>query len=503
MGERAAVPGAAAAVLLAVSCALLATRAAAEPCGGGAGGFVAAGARTRLWVCAPGAVRVAHLPTDVMPPRRSLVVVDDWENITGAFHVTRPSDRRVVVTTAFLSVTAEAAADVNAVRLGATGPLAGGADAMWLCETVCMRGACVCVFVLVCVPQQPWTVTATDVASGAVLLEEQPGGSLFAEVTDTPLEAKTWRVEQQWKVPGKGAGLYGGGEFQNGLVNWNPGGASPAPLQLVQFNTEAVVPFLVTSSGAGILFDAYSWSYLSGADTEGPDSGLVQLPLQNSSRAPTAAEWAPVLERPGLAPPVSNFTATFTANASGVHHVYVRGAAYPSFGTGFNRVLRVSCVDAATGKAVTVIDWEALTNLPDTTLGRVTLQKGKTVTFVVSDGGWKDGELPTQAWVAPPSTTMSVAARRADLIDYYVFSPQGPGRSTDTAKPATPMDGAIWGYRAATGAAPLYASWVYGFWQCKEHYHNQSELLGAAAEFRRLSIPVDSIVQDWHYWGNL
>ena len=54
------------------------------------------------------------------------------------------------------------------------------------------------------------------------------------------------------------------------------------------------------------------------------------------------------------------------------------------------------------------------------------------------------------------------------LIDYYVtFSGEG-------------LDGAIKGYREVTGVAPLYAKFAYGFWQCKEHYSHQDEMLANA-----------------------
>ncbi len=58
-------------------------------------------------------------------------------------------------------------------------------------------------------------------------------------------------------------------------------------------------------------------------------------------------------------------------------------------------------------------------------------------------------------------------------------------------------------HRYATGEAPLFGIWAYGFWQCKEHYHNQTELLDAASQFRQRQLPVDNIVQDWQYWGKL
>lgn len=77
----------------------------------------------------------------------------------------------------------------------------------------------------------------------------------------------------------------------------------------------------------------------------------------------------------------------------------------------------------------------------------------------------------------------------ADNVDYYLFF--GPS-----------LDGVIAGYRRLTGQAPLYGKWAYGYWQSKEHYHTQAELLQVAEEYRRRAIPIDNLVQDWNYWGD-
>jgi len=53
---------------------------------------------------------------------------------------------------------------------------------------------------------------------------------------------------------------FGGGEFQNGFLDY-----SNVPIELVQFNTEAVVPFFVSNKGYGILWDNYAWSHLNDA----------------------------------------------------------------------------------------------------------------------------------------------------------------------------------------------------------------------------------------------
>jgi len=66
------------------------------------------------------------------------------------------------------------------------------------------------------------------------------------------------------------------------------------------------------------------------------------------------------------------------------------------------------------------------------------------------------------------------------------------------------MDKVISGYRYLTGTAPMYGKYAYGYWQSKEHYDTQEELLTVARKYRKLKIPIDNMIQDWDYWnGNL
>ncbi len=62
------------------------------------------------------------------------------------------------------------------------------------------------------------------------------------------------------------------------------------------------------------------------------------------------------------------------------------------------------------------------------------------------------------------------------------------------------IDAAMKAYRHLTGEAPLMPEWELGFWQCKERYATQEELLGVATRLRELKVPVDGIIQDWQYW---
>jgi len=42
--------------------------------------------------------------------------------------------------------------------------------------------------------------------------------------------------------------------------------------------------------------------------------------------------------------------------------------------------------------------------------------------------------------------------------------------------------------------------WAMGFWQSRQRYTNQEELLDVVREYRKRNIPFDNIVLDWQYW---
>ncbi len=76
----------------------------------------------------------------------------------------------------------------------------------------------------------------------------------------------------------------------------------------------------------------------------------------------------------------------------------------------------------------------------------------------------------------------------ADTIDYYFL--YGPD-----------FDKIIASYRALTGDAPMFARWAYGFWQCKNRYKSQPEILDVAHRYRAEKLPIDNLVQDWFWWN--
>jgi len=84
--------------------------------------------------------------------------------------------------------------------------------------------------------------------------------------------------------------------------------------------------------------------------------------------------------------------------------------------------------------------------------------------------------------------SLYISSEVADAIDYYfIYGPE--------------LDKVIAGYRELTGEAPMFGRWAYGFWQCKNRYKSQDEIVAAAHRYRELHIPVDDIVQDWFWWN--
>lgn len=112
------------------------------------------------------------------------------------------------------------------------------------------------------------------------------------------------------------------------------------------------------------------------------------------------------------------------------------------------------------------------------------------VPFLVSTKGYGlfwDNYSPTT--FEDKSENASFKSEVGDCIDYY-FMVGGN------------IDGSIAGMRELTGQAPMFPLWTFGYWQSKERYKSQDELVGVVSKYRELGVPLDGIIQDWQYWGN-
>jgi len=124
---------------------------------------------------------------------------------------------------------------------------------------------------------------------------------------------------------------------------------------------------------------------------------------------------------------------------------------------------------------------------------RLNMVQGNTddyVPFLVSTKGYGlfwDNYSPTVFEDKPENT--SLKSDVGDCIDYY-FMLGGN------------IDGSIACMRELTGQAPMFPLWTFGYWQSKERYKSQNELVGVVSKYRELGVPLDGIIQDWQYWGN-
>ncbi len=87
------------------------------------------------------------------------------------------------------------------------------------------------------------------------------------------------------------------------------------------------------------------------------------------------------------------------------------------------------------------------------------------------------------------SESTSFRSDVGDCIDYYFMY----GGNADAV---------IANMRDLTGHVPMLPLWTYGFFQSKERYKSQDELLDVVKKYRELNVPLDGIIQDWQYWGN-
>jgi alpha-D-xyloside xylohydrolase len=112
------------------------------------------------------------------------------------------------------------------------------------------------------------------------------------------------------------------------------------------------------------------------------------------------------------------------------------------------------------------------------------------VPFFVSTKGYGlfwDNYSPTRFEDSSEGTMFQ--SEVGDCIDYYFMTGGN-------------IDGSIACMRDLTGQVPMFPLWSYGFWQSKERYKSQNELVGVVRKYRELGVPLDGIIQDWQYWGN-
>lgn len=240
--------------------------------------------------------------------------------------------------------------------------------------------------------------------------------------------------------------IMGLGQYQNGLLN-----LKGVPLRLQQYNQEIANPFMVSTNGYGVL-----WENTSVTDFNYPVQQLDSWETVDSVR---------------------NVKKTvFIPRKSGRFKFAIESV---------NEQNRFAGPVLLTFNGDTAIHYNT-TWVPDFHSGEIELEKGEKYEVFFTNSNTKS-TIPTKVLYNDPDCNITTfCSRYGNGVDYYLVA-------------GTPSE-AIIGYRELTGKAPMFGKWAFGFWQCRERYHNQQELLENAAEYRKRGIPVDNIVQDWNYW---
>ena len=260
--------------------------------------------------------------------------------------------------------------------------------------------------------------------------------------------------------------------------------------ELYQYNTKISVPVVVSNKGYGILFDAYSQSRWGSAEPYRQLGEVFDLHLtgtyQPLSGAPLVQqedslfyenEWA-IRNLPDV--PLTGakvvYEGTLTAPETGDYH-------FIQYYAGFQRT-------EMGGKEVMSRRWRPAWN-PNSFKFTVHLEKDVPTPVRIDwepDGGVSYIGLRVAPLETPEQESrLTFWSEYEPQADYYFMA----GKD---------YDGVIRNYRQLTGKAPVMPKWVLGFWQSRERYSTQEDLVGTLREMRRRHIPVDNIVQDWQYW---
>lgn len=330
-------------------------------------------------------------------------------------------------------------------------------------------------------------------AKGDRILNEKKMGRSFQQAVYKG--ERSYEVGQVFETTADDA-IYGLGQHQDGLLNYKG-----YQVTLFQNNTEVAVPFLLSKKNYGILWDNYSITRVGDVREYKPLSALKLFSKDGQPGWLTASYYNDknkpdvVLERaeseiryeflndsklylPAVFKPGNGMLVWEGAIASDLDGIHKLRFTY----AGYMKVW----ID---GKLL--LDRWRQPWMPGSMILDTDFQKDKKYTIRIE---WKpdgDESYASLKWLEPAEkkyeNTFSFSSEAGKESDYYFIYGDN-------------MDEVISGYRQLTGKAVMVPKWALGFWQSRERYRTQEEVLNAMKEFRKRQIPIDNIVLDWSYW---
>ena len=335
--------------------------------------------------------------------------------------------------------------------------------------------------------------------SGRLIVAEADGGREFSpiKVEDT----KGYTVRQVFESLSDEEGIYGLGQHQSDEFNYK--GRNE---ELFQYNTKVSVPFVVSTDNYGILWDSYSLCRFGNPepyrqlgqvfriyDKDGKPGALTGTYTPKGADLPQIVQREDSIYFEHLMRNDLNHVVNLPQDFkySGSHVEYEGEIEAPETGEyKFNLYYSGYITVTIDGKEVVPQRWRTAWN-PNSYKFSVRLEAGQRVPLRIDwqpNGGVAYCGLRAYAPRSDKEQMqMSWWGEMQSQIDYYFIYGDN-------------MDDVISGYRKLTGKAPIMAKWVMGYWQSREKYNTQNEVLSTLAEFRRRNIPIDNIVIDWLHW---
>ena len=268
--------------------------------------------------------------------------------------------------------------------------------------------------------------------------------------------------------------------------------------ELYQYNTKASVPFVVSTKGYGLLFDAYSLSRWGNPnpyhqlgesfklyDKDGKEGALTGTYIPSKGRPLVRREDSLYFENEFA---IKNLPEVDLNGSRVVYEGFIEAPQtadyhFIQYYAGFQRT-EIGGVETMSRR------WRPAWN-PNSYKFTAHLEKGEKTPVRIEwepDGGVSYIGLRVADLMTPEEEAgISFWSEFEPQVDFYFIAGNN-------------YDDVIHGYRTLTGKAQVMPKWVLGFWQSRERYSTQDELVETLAEMRRRHIPVDNIVQDWQYW---
>lgn len=258
----------------------------------------------------------------------------------------------------------------------------------------------------------------------------------------------------------KDEALFGLGQFQDGYLN-----VRGLSRHLTQVNTQISIPFIMSNKGYGILWNNYGLTDFNPADHK------INLVHKGTSGDAVVVDVTSTEGRKKEVRSSSIFAASITVPAAGCYSIML------DVGQPMARKHHLRIGDK------TVFDMSNVW-LPPTTSAIIELEAG----VHKIEAELEKDDQPTVYFKEVEDETV-FRSPTADCIDYTFFA----GNADDV----------IAAYRNTTGEVPMMPKWALGYIHCRERFNTQQEIIQTATRFRKDSLPMDLIVQDWQYWGKL